>query len=314
MIAAIGEFEASLRGHPFVGGVLGPYSHLEAIDYLAWGRDPERGFASRSPEKLATLWRRFEQGRGERRRQEVASDDLRAGLLTVYLKRANYDETRALMSVVEEQFEHWLAPYGAQLRYAGDVAISQNMIRSIVVNQVRSLVFAIVVIFCVLLAAFGRLREAMMGVLPVAVSSMAVLGVMGWVGIPLGVATSMFCAIAIGIGTDFQVHLLTALRRERSASTARDVARARARVAPAVITDCLVIALGFGLLSLSGVPANARLGALVAMAVVFAGAVSLLLFPAIARFVRAAEPLSTERPDAIARVACEAPEVSRVRQ
>jgi predicted RND superfamily exporter protein len=114
-----------------------------------------------------------------------------------------------------------------------------------------------------------------------------VFGTMGWLGMPLGVATSMFCAITLGIGVDYAIHFLERFSLARSAGGPAAARRALAEAGPSIVIDCLAIALGFGLLAVSQVPANARLGILVAVAL---GACCLLtlaglgaLLPAVAR-------------------------------
>ncbi|MHC4611672.1 MAG: hypothetical protein ACYS7M_15125, partial [Planctomycetota bacterium] len=52
---------------------------------------------------------------------------------------------------------------------------------------------------------------------------------------------------------------------------------------PAVLVDALGVALGFGVMTLSQVPANARLGALLVMSIVGCLTVTLLLLPALLR-------------------------------
>ena len=110
------------------------------------------------------------------------------------------------------------------------------------------------------------LRAGLCAVLPPTVAATWVLGAMGWVGIPLGVATSMFCAITLGIGIDYAIHFLEGVRRARDAGEHDPVRRAVDEVGPAIAIDTAAIALGFGLLAISQVPANARLGLLVALA------------------------------------------------
>jgi predicted RND superfamily exporter protein len=72
----------------------------------------------------------------------------------------------------------------------------------------------------------------------------------------------MFCAIALGIGVDYAIHFLEPIRRGTPVGTALD------EVGPAILADAVAIALGFGLLVISQVPANARFGGLVAFTLV----------------------------------------------
>ena len=126
--------------------------------------------------------------------------------------------------------------------------------------------------------ALGRVRRA-----AVRDSVLVNFAAMGWFGIPLGVATSMFAAMTLGIGVDFAIHVLEgfdAARREGALPEAA-LAASLSRTGPAVVVNTLAIALGFGVLMLSQVPANARLGSLTILGIVNCLIVSMLLLPAL---------------------------------
>ena len=116
----------------------------------------------------------------------------------------------------------------------------------------------------------GRsLRWGLCCVLPCSLAVLVNYAVMGLLGIPLGVATSMFSAMTLGIGVDYAIHLTERFRH----ATARGLSSAEAAVdavgttGPAIILDAAAISLGFGVLVLSQVPSNARLGGLVVLSV-----------------------------------------------
>ena len=77
-------------------------------------------------------------------------------------------------------------------------------------------------------------------------------------------------------GIDFPLHLIEYAEHERRRGVTDPVASARRAVGPAIVIDSIVVGTGFGVLVFSQVPANARLGALVAISV-FASCVSTLL-------------------------------------
>jgi hypothetical protein len=109
-----------------------------------------------------------------------------------------------------------------------------------------------------------------------------IFAVMGWTGIPLGVATSMFAAMTLGIGVDYAIHL-TACYRHTAANKppSQRIAEASAACGPAILTDAMAVGLGFGALTLSQVPANARLGLLLVISVVGCLACTFVLLPAL---------------------------------
>lgn len=275
LLETIGELEAVIRGRPEVGGVLGTHSHLTTVAYLWLGRRPGSREIPDDPRRVELVLNRFDKGRGVDRRREVVDDDRRRTVLTVFLKDANYRDTAALMEAVRSWAGEHLAAYGVRVDFAGDVAVSQAMIPAIVRTQVTSLLLALAGALLVLCLLYRSVGTGLLAVLPTCFAVLWVFGLMGWLGIPLGVATSMFCAITLGIGVDYAIHLVERFRRSRAAGEAEPVHRAVEEAGPAIVADASAIALGFGLLVVSQVPANARLGLLVAVALAAAAVLTL---------------------------------------
>jgi predicted RND superfamily exporter protein len=109
----------------------------------------------------------------------------------------------------------------------------------------------------------GSLRRGAVAIAPTALAVVWVSGGMGWLSIPIGVATSTFCAIVFGIGVDYAIHFLARLRLAPDALPRERALRAVREAGPAIAGDACAVAAGFGVLGLSQVPANARLGLLV---------------------------------------------------
>jgi len=282
VLQAVARFEDAARSLPGVGGVLGPWSHLLAVTAMSV-TFPDRARAELATEGgIAKTLTRFDALRGAHRRREVISDDLREWLVTVFLKDANFRDTARLMDALRAAALEHLGGAGGGVAFAGDVGVSQAMIPAIVRTQVTSLLLTLGAAF-VVVALLGRsLGRAALSVLPAALAVGWVFGAMGWTGMPLGVATSMFCAITLGVGVDFAIHLLDRVRRLRAEGAARPVARALEEAGPAIVGDTLAVALGFGVLAFSRVPANGRLGLLVAGALLSSCLLTLVGLPALA--------------------------------
>jgi hypothetical protein len=278
LLNEIGRFEEHLRRRPEVGGVLGPYSHLSTVAHLWLGREEGTRVIPAEPLKVARVYRFFDIVRGKPRRQEVVHDGLDRALVSVFLKNANYVETRRLI----EDLGSWefSSSHRVELSLAGDVAVSQAMIPAIVHSQVASLLWALAGAFFTLLLLLRSLPKAALASLPAVLAVACVFGLLGWLAIPLGVATSMFCAITLGVGVDYAIHYMAGLQRARSEG-ARDAPRAALLdVGPPILTDVAVVAASFAWMSLSQVPANGRLGVLVALALGLSGLFTLLGLPA----------------------------------
>jgi predicted RND superfamily exporter protein len=265
-LLALGRFEDFLRAQPGVGGVLGPHSHLLTVAYLWQARREAYRRIPANPSGVEHLIQLFDDARGARRRQEVIDDGLSRTVVSMYLKGADYRHTARLMAAIRGYEKAHLAPLGMRLGFAGDVAVSQVMIPAIVDTQVSSLLLALAGCWLVISLLYRSAVTGLWAVLPACVAVLWVFGLMGWFAIPLGVATSMFCSITLGIGVDYAIHFVARFQLAQAAGVPQPHLRALAEAAPAIVIDSVAIALGFGLLEFSQVPANARLGLLVGVA------------------------------------------------
>src|SRR6185436_14892431 len=178
-------------------------------------------------------------------------------LTTVFLKDANFIDTGRLMSDIRTYEREKLVAIGAKIGFAGDVAVSQSLIQGIVTTQLQSLIGSLVGIYLVT-ALFGRSwRWGIFCVLPSTLAVVINFAVMGWFGIPLGVATSMFAGMTLGLGVDFAIHLLEGHEQARARGLAFHEALSctMAVTGPPVFINTLAISCGFGVLMLSQVPA-----------------------------------------------------------
>lgn len=276
-LRAIGGFEAFLRRQPRVGGALGPASQLATISFLKHARDPRRLSIPDRPEQVADLIHWFDEVRSVPRRREVIDDARRQGVITLFLKDPDYQQVAALMAAARRYAGERLAPLGIRIGFAGDVAVSQAMIPAIVRTQVYSQPLAQVGSWLVVTALYRSLRVGFLIALPSSIAVAWMLGLMGWTGVPLGVATAMFCSITLGVGIDYGIHFYEVFLRLKREGAGRDAAvEAVAEAGPAILADTVAIALGFGILGISQVPSNARLGFLVAGALAVGCALTLV--------------------------------------
>jgi predicted RND superfamily exporter protein len=265
-VEAIGRFEQALRARPEVGGVLGLASHLTTTAFLWGGREEMFRQIVDDPAWIYLYVRRIANVRGEARRRELIDDGFRSTVVTLLLKAANFRETARLMAAIRELERKELAPAHARVELAGDVAVSQAMIPAIVRTQLGSLLLAVVSNLLVVALLFRSLTAGLACIAPTVVAVAWIFGMMGWLGIPIGVATSMFCAVTLGIGIDYGIHFFERFQASESAGVLQPGLAASAAAGPSILIDALAISLGFGLLALSQIPANRRLGLLVALA------------------------------------------------
>jgi predicted RND superfamily exporter protein len=283
-IAGLEEF---VRGQSqfAVGGVLGPPDYIAAAEFLTSNRAAGSRRIPKNQDQVRWLWRSLGEVLGNERRGEIVNPTMERGLVTIFLGNANYVDTARLMKALREYERVHLAPRRIQLEFAGDVAVSQALIEAIVRSQVGSLLGSLLGIVAVSALVFRSLRWGMFCAVPAALAVAATFAMMGLIGMPLGVATSMFASMVLGIGVDFAIHMVQRYRSTtgRGAPHEDAVVDALGVTGPPIFINFLAIALGFGVLGLSQVPANAHLGGITVVSLTCCLIATVLVVPTLLR-------------------------------
>jgi hypothetical protein len=283
LIRALGGLGAFIRERrqDTVGGVLGPADYLATTRFMVRPSDPDARVLPDDAGEIKLLWDYYALALGPQRLHQLVDTNYWQSLTTVFLKDANFVDTARLMGDIQDYERKNLASKGIKIGFAGDVAVSQSLIRGIVTTQLQSLIWSLLGIFAVAAALGGSWRWGFYCLLPSLLAVVIKFAVMGWADIPLGVATSMFAAMTLGIGVNCTIHLLEGFSQARaSGKSAADALNQSLRLTgPPAFINTLAVSLGFGVLMLSQVPANARLGLLLVLGLVNCFVASLLLLP-----------------------------------
>jgi uncharacterized protein len=282
IIADLSSFISEKRQYA-VGGVLSPADYLLTTRFMLRYTDPQARRIPDSSAEVKLLWKDYESVLGPQHLHQIVDKNYNNSLTTVFLKDANFVDTARLMGAIRAYARTNLEPQGIRIGFAGDVAVSQALIHGIVVTQLQSLIWSLLGIFVVTAWFGGSWRWGLYCMLPSLFAVIIKFALMGWAEIPLGVATSMFAAMTLGIGVNCAIHLLEGYRQAQVAGAvpAEALNRALALTGPPAFVNTLAMSLGFGVLMLSQVPANARLGVLMVLGLVNCFIASLLILPAL---------------------------------
>jgi predicted RND superfamily exporter protein len=283
VIRELGELTNFLRRQTnyAVGGVLGPADYLATTRFMAHPDAPDARRLPKDPPETRLMWEYYGIARGQQRLHQIVDTNYWQSLTTVFMKDANFQDTARLMSAIRNYDVNHLAKNGIKLGFAGDVAVSQSLISGIVRTQMWSLCISLIGILAVT-SMFGRsLRRGFFCVIPSCLAILVKFAIMGRCGIPLGVATSMFAAMTLGIGVNCAIHLLESCKQaiQSGDSSSAALVNSLRQTGPAAAINTAAVSLGFSVLMLSQVPANARLGILVVLGLAICLVASLTLLP-----------------------------------
>jgi predicted RND superfamily exporter protein len=216
-------------------------------------------------------------------------DRLRARLL---VRHADYGKARRLAAAFAAELPRLARgrPGGPiEVHASGEVPEALAVVAAIVGNQLRSIGWTAVLIAAMLLAALRSLRWTMVVMAPVLGATLLLFAGLGYAGVPLGIATSMFAALNLGAGVDFAVQYAYAYRRERRQGLdhAAAVTATLRTTGRGLRWNALVLAFGIAVLTLSAIKPNQSLGMLLALAILVSYASTLALLPELLRWVAA---------------------------
>lgn len=163
----------------------------------------------------------------------------------------------------------------------------QDILQRLFRSQVLSLGLVYIALTLTFVVIFGSVRIALIAVAPNFLSTVGVLGTMGWLNIPLDLMTITIASIAMGIAVDNTIHYVHRYRQELPGGGSAGALRTTTfSVGFAIVFTTLIIILGFSQLGFSDFVPSAQFGLLSSLAMFLAVLWNLTLLPVLlAKFV-----------------------------
>ena len=169
----------------------------------------------------------------------------------------------------------------SQVRLTGLLVLYNNVLESLFRSQILTIGVVFLTIMAMFLVLFQSLKIAFVAILPSMLASGSVLGLMGWLGIPLDIMTITIAAICIGIGVDHSIHYIHRFLSEINQQTSATIAieRSHASTGKAIFYTSIIIIFGFSILGLSNFIPTIYFGVFTAFAMLIALIANLTLLP-----------------------------------
>jgi predicted RND superfamily exporter protein len=227
---------------------------------------------------------------------DVLSGDASRGVILV---RSNIHVSAAMNATVDkiERFASDAFPDDFNSQATGTRVLLDRTADDLAEGQVGSLLTALFVVFVTLSLQFLSPRFGLVAMAPNLIPIVMFFGILGWSGIPLGMATAMIAAIALGTGVDEAVHLLAEFNHHvrKSADPPAAVLAALRSIGPPVVYNTAALVVGVLVLLGSNFVPLQQFGLFTAINIVVSLLVDLIVLPAIlvtARFVTVWDVLS----------------------
>jgi predicted RND superfamily exporter protein len=173
------------------------------------------------------------------------------------------------------------ARFGPSAALTGLSYLMTKTTESIIVTQWNTFLWSVLGILAMLTIALRGPVLAALALLPTLLAVALVLGLMGWLGIKLDMATALVASVALGLSVDDTFHCLLQFHRERARYPfEKSLFDSYAVTGPGVLLSSLAVAVGFAALWLSEFAPFANFGTMVGIATAGSTLGNLILLPA----------------------------------
>jgi len=186
--------------------------------------------------------------------------------------RDDYATSTAVRRELDESLRRVFPPGAVQTRIGGSAERGRVLIQSVTSSQGISVLASLVMSWLTLGFASREWRTSGRCILAIVWALALVLGIAGWAGIPLGVASSCFLALGVGIGLDYGIHLGFGHRGMADGEGEEGAIYLR------VLTNVFIVGLGLSVLLFSSNPTVARLGLLIVLSMAASGYTAISAF------------------------------------
>ncbi|MFT6373259.1 MAG: putative RND superfamily exporter protein [Gammaproteobacteria bacterium] len=168
-----------------------------------------------------------------------------------------------------------------QVHITGMAVLYNNLLQSLFKSQILTIGAVFIAILFMFMILFQAVKLSIATIVPNMVAAGLILGLMGWIGIPLDIMTITIAAISIGIGVDDSIHYVHRFREEYAIDHDywAAIKRSHNSIGHALYYTTVTVVLGFSILALSNFIPTIYFGLLSGVAMTIALIANLMLLP-----------------------------------
>lgn len=210
------------------------------------------------------------------------SSDYRMTLMYVSADIGSDDEKiQSFIRILREKIEYTPLPPGVKLSITGNPVLRVTIFRLLKSDALNTLLIAASIILLLLFAMQRSYTRGILVFVPLSMGLIWTMGTLGWLGIPLSIATVGLSSMILGLGVEYGVFMLTRYYevREKGASQSESIKTAVHGIGSAITGSGLTTIVGFGMLSFSSVPMIQHLGQTLALGIFYSLLAALIASP-----------------------------------
>ncbi len=279
-------FQTEIERHAIVGGTTSIVDYLKQMNRSLNEGKPEEYRLVDDELLIAQLFLLYTASADPTDFEEEVDYDYQKANIRVGIKDSSYRKIKPVIAALNLYIEETFNEPGLKATLSGRAMVTYEWVDSVGVSHFNSVLVSLGLVLLMACVVFRSVVAGLLSLAPVAISILFVYAVMVVFGIDIGIGTSMFASVAIGLGVDFAIHTIDRARTLfEEGYTKGEESRLIHSLFPstgrALFFNLLAIACGFGVLISSDVVPLMRFGAIVALSVGTAFIFSLTLLPAL---------------------------------
>ena len=193
-----------------------------------------------------------------------------------------------LIDRIHEHLDSLPALEGSKVSLTGMLILYNNLLQSLFRSQILTLGAVFIAIVLAFALLFRSVKVAAIAIVPNVLAAGLVLGLMGWLGIPLDIMTITIAAVVVGIAVDDTIHYVHRYQEEwqQSHDYSAAIYGSHASIGRAMYYTTFTITIGFLTLVVSNFIPTVYFGLLTGFAMVSALLCDLLVLPVLLSVVK----------------------------
>jgi predicted RND superfamily exporter protein len=285
----LGRIEAAMQmaeslevGPIFVGKALSLVDIVKESHQALSGGSPESRVIPDSRQLVAQELLLFESGGGDDL-DKFVDRQFQIARISLRLPETDAVGYQGFLSELRAGLDEKL---GSELEYevTGRTTLAARAMSALITSMGTSYLVALLVITPIMIFFIGNVRLGFISMVPNLFPVIFVLGVMGWMDLPLDASNAVIGCIIIGLAVDDTIHFLQCFRRdfEETGQLDEAVRRTMRVTGSALFFTSLVLSTGFVVMALRGTMLNTiSFGALSASGIAFAFLADVIVTPAL---------------------------------
>jgi len=229
--------------------------------------------------KIVQLWFLLD---GQDIMEQLVSDDLDEGIIQ---SRFASIESETMSDFVKymDKFILENSTEECTIEVTGLPHVYEKLNDSLLKSQFSSLLIAIIMILIIVGLILKSFSKGVYATIPIIVTIIVLFGFMGITGIPLDIATVLVASVALGIGIDYSIHVITHFNHslKETGEIKKAIENTIMISGKAIIINVVSVGVGFLVLIFSQLTPLQNFGLLVTLSMLGSGLAALTLLPVI---------------------------------